>query len=73
MFEEILVDEERAKVTQFEKIFIAPPVEIDNDKFSKELADLLKAARQYNEKRLVECLKEMEIGYIVKDKGTDTP
>ena len=73
LFEEILVDEERAKVTQFEKIFIAPPVEIDNDKFSKELADLLKAARQYNEKRLVECLKEMEIGYIAKDKGTDTP
>jgi FlaA1/EpsC-like NDP-sugar epimerase len=63
LFEEILIDEERTKVTQFEKIFIAPPIEIDSEKFTKKLADLLKAAKECEDKRIVECLKEMDIGY----------
>ena len=63
LFEEILVDEERAKATRFEKIFIASPIEIDNDKFLRKLNDLLQAANECNEERIIECLKEMEIGY----------
>jgi len=61
--EEILIDEEKTKATQFEKIFIAPPVEIDSDKFTKKLSDLLNAANEFNEKNIIECLKEMDIGY----------
>lgn len=63
LYEEILIDEERTKVTKFEKIYIAPPIEIDNDKFLRKLNDLLKAANECNEERIIECLKEMEIGY----------
>jgi FlaA1/EpsC-like NDP-sugar epimerase len=63
LYEEILIDEERTKVTKFEKIYIAPPIEIDNDKFLRKLNDLLQAANECNEERIIECLKEMEIGY----------
>jgi FlaA1/EpsC-like NDP-sugar epimerase len=63
LFEEILVDEERSKATRFEKIFIASPIEIDNDKFLRKLNDLLQAANECNEERIIECLKGMEIGY----------
>lgn len=61
--EEILVDEERAKGTQFEKIFVAPPIEIDGEKFSTQLAELLKAGQNGDEKKIFGCLKEMHIGY----------
>jgi len=63
LYEEILIDEERTKVTEFEKIYIAPPIEIDNDKFLRKLNDLLQAANECNEERIIECLKGMEIGY----------
>jgi FlaA1/EpsC-like NDP-sugar epimerase len=63
LYEEILIDEERTKATKFEKIYIAPPIEIDNDKFLRKLNDLLQAANECNEERIIECLKEMEIGY----------
>ena len=63
LYEEILVDEEKSKATQFEKIYIAPPIEIDKNRFSKKLDELLKAADQCDEKRIIECLKEMAIGY----------
>lgn len=63
LFEEILIDAERTRVTQFEIIFIAPPIEIDSENFSKRLSDLLKSAKEGDEKRILECLKEMEIGY----------
>jgi FlaA1/EpsC-like NDP-sugar epimerase len=63
LFEEILVDEERSKVTKFEKIFISAPIEIDNSKFSEKLNELLNAAGVCNEIRIIECLKNMGIGY----------
>jgi FlaA1/EpsC-like NDP-sugar epimerase len=63
LYEEILIDEERTKATKFEKIYIAPPIQIDNDKFLRKLNDLLQAANECNEQRIIECLREMEIGY----------
>lgn len=63
LFEEILVDEERSKVTKFEKIFISAPIEIDNSKFSEKLNELLNAAGVCNERRIIECLQNMGIGY----------
>jgi FlaA1/EpsC-like NDP-sugar epimerase len=63
LYEEILIDEEKAKGTQFEKIFIAPPIEIDKDKFSNNLNELIRAAHACDENKVIECLKEMGIEY----------
>lgn len=63
LFEEILVDEERTLATHFKKIFIAPPIEIDGQKFSKNLGLLLKAAQECDETKIRELLKTMDIGY----------
>jgi len=63
LYEEILIHEEKTNATQFEKIFIAPPVEIDKDKFSNKLNELIKAAHACDENKVIECLKEMGIAY----------
>jgi len=63
LYEEILVDEERAKATQFEKIFIAPPVESDRGDFEKKLEEILEAARSGKEAEIIKGLKEAGIGY----------
>jgi FlaA1/EpsC-like NDP-sugar epimerase len=62
-YEEILIDEERTKVTKFEKIFMAPPIEIDKNKFSNELSELIRAAQACDENKVIECLKDMGIAY----------
>ncbi len=66
LYEEILIDEEKTKVTQFEKIFMAPPIEIDKIRFSTKLGELIRAAQGCDEKKVLECLKEMGIGYSSK-------
>lgn len=71
LFEEILVDEERTLATHFKKIFIAPPIEIDGQKFSKNLGVLLKAAQECDEKKILELLKTMGIGYHRVPLGDD--
>jgi FlaA1/EpsC-like NDP-sugar epimerase len=63
LYEEILVDEERARATHFKKIFIAPPAEIDKDKFWNKLEELLRAAKNNDDLRIMNILKEIEIGY----------
>lgn len=63
LYEEILIDEERAKATQFKKIFIAPPVEIDKAIFWNKLEELCFMAKSNNEPRILNILKEMGIGY----------
>ena len=63
LYEEILIGEEKTKATQFEKIFIAPPIEIDKDKFSNNLNKLIKAAHVCDENKVIECLKEIGIAY----------
>jgi FlaA1/EpsC-like NDP-sugar epimerase len=63
LYEEILIEEEKAKATQFEKIFIAPPIDIDIDKFSNNLNELIRAAHACDENKVIECLKKMGIEY----------
>ncbi|MGB7297407.1 MAG: nucleoside-diphosphate sugar epimerase/dehydratase, partial [Candidatus Aminicenantales bacterium] len=63
LYEEILIDEEKAKATQFEKIFMAPPIEIDKNKFSQKLNELIMAAQACDEDKVIGCLKDMEIAY----------
>ena len=64
LFEEILIDEERTKVTHFKKIFIAPPIEVNHREFSKDLTALLQAAEASKELAIMECLKSMKIGFL---------
>jgi len=71
LYEEILVDEERIKATNFKKIFIAPPIEIDGQQFSKNMNALLKAAQEDDENKILEVLKAMGIGYQSKNRGED--
>jgi FlaA1/EpsC-like NDP-sugar epimerase len=63
LFEEMLVDEERAKSTQFKKIFIAPPVEVENPDFSKMLTKLMEAANGNDEPEIINILSALGIGY----------
>lgn len=71
LFEEMLVDEERTKATIFKKIFIAPPIEIDSQRFLKNMGALLKAAQECDKKRILELLKTMGIGYHSVPLGDD--
>jgi len=63
LYEEILIDEEKTRATQFEKIFIALPIEVDKEKFSNKLNELIKAAHACDERKVIECLKEIGIAY----------
>jgi FlaA1/EpsC-like NDP-sugar epimerase len=63
LYEEILIDEEKTKATQFEKIFMAPPIEIDKNEFSNKLTELIRAAQACDENKVIECLKDMGIAY----------
>lgn len=63
LYEELLVDEERAKATQFEKIYVAPPLEVDADLFKRNLVELLRAADDDDETRIINGLKNIRIGF----------
>ena len=70
LFEEILVDEEKAKGTEFDKIFVAPPIEVEGRRFSEMLATLLEAAEVGDEKSILRSLKDIGIGYSHTSGGT---
>jgi len=63
LLEEILVDEEKARGTEFDKIFVAPPNEVDSRRFTDNLTALLEAAEAGDEKGILQSLKDMGIGY----------
>jgi FlaA1/EpsC-like NDP-sugar epimerase len=63
LYEEILIDEEKTKATHFEKIFMAPPIEIDKTRFSNKLRELIRAAQACDENKVIEYLREMGIAY----------
>jgi FlaA1/EpsC-like NDP-sugar epimerase len=63
LFEEILVDEERAKATKFEKLFITTPIEYERKEFARRLEKLLNDAETGDENLILENLKTMDIGY----------
>ena len=68
LYEEMLVDEERMKATHFQKIYIAPPLHVDMSRFSRELNSLLRAACKCDERKLIEGLEGMQIGFK-KERG----
>jgi len=63
LFEEILVDQEKAKATAFQKIFVAPALEVDDARFSSVLEKMIRAAEQGRDEVVVDCLKSIGIGY----------
>jgi FlaA1/EpsC-like NDP-sugar epimerase len=71
LFEEILIGEERTKVTHFRKILISPPIEINRAEFVKHLSALFKAAEAGESQRILEVLKAMRIGY--KEESQEKP
>ncbi|MBN1548554.1 MAG: polysaccharide biosynthesis protein [Syntrophaceae bacterium] len=68
LYEEILVDEERDKATKIEKIFVAPPIEMDKEDFSTKLEDLLVAAERNDNHQVIACLQDLGIGYKSENK-----
>lgn len=64
LYEELLMDTEQDKMrkTAHDKIFIAPPMQIDLAKFYTGL-QTLQAAAHHNDDAVVECLQEMVPSY----------
>ncbi|MBN2207659.1 MAG: polysaccharide biosynthesis protein [Candidatus Aminicenantes bacterium] len=63
LFEEILIDEERTKASQFEKIYIAPPPEVDRAALASHLSALIEAAHDGDDEAVRARLSRMGIGY----------
>ena len=63
LFEEILIDEERTRVTKFERIFIAPPSEELNGKAAAGLRDIVDAAMAGDEDVIMRLFTGMGIGF----------
>jgi FlaA1/EpsC-like NDP-sugar epimerase len=63
LYEEIMIDKERDKVTQFEKIFVAPPVEYQNSDLGKRLEELVAVAEKGQDAEIIRHFQEMDIGY----------
>jgi FlaA1/EpsC-like NDP-sugar epimerase len=63
LYEEIMIDKERNKVTQFEKIFIELPVEYVNGDLEKRLEELVAVAEKGEDAEIIRYFQEMGIGY----------
>ncbi|HMA54470.1 MAG TPA: UDP-N-acetylglucosamine 4,6-dehydratase family protein, partial [Acidobacteriota bacterium] len=63
MFEEILIDEEKTRSTKFEKIFIAPPVDLQNGKTVAGVDAVLLAAAAGDGGSVIKRLFDMGIGF----------
>ncbi|MFH1943403.1 MAG: nucleoside-diphosphate sugar epimerase/dehydratase, partial [bacterium] len=64
LYEEMLVDQERDKATNYQKIFIAPPGPIECEDFKECLDLLIQSANRCDGEAVIECFKKMRIGYI---------
>jgi FlaA1/EpsC-like NDP-sugar epimerase len=63
LYEEIMIDKERDRITEFEKIFIAPPVEYVNSDLEKRLEELVALAEKGEDAEIIRHFQEMGIGY----------
>jgi len=63
LYEEIMIDKERDRITQFEKIFVAPPVEYVNSDLEKRLKELVALAEKGEDAEIIRHFQEMSIGY----------
>ena len=61
LYEELMMDRESAGVTRtaHNKIFVAPPLDFDEDAFRRQLEDLRLAAERDNDQAVVEALMEI--------------
>jgi FlaA1/EpsC-like NDP-sugar epimerase len=69
LYEEILVNEEKDAATEFDKIFVAQPLEVDPAKFFGKLGELLRVAETQDDDRIRASLKDMDIGYSPETSG----
>ncbi|MEG1645926.1 MAG: nucleoside-diphosphate sugar epimerase/dehydratase [Clostridia bacterium] len=67
LFEELLMNEEGLETTSNNKIFIGKQINIDNDKFVKQLAELKEIAQTNNKNLVIEKMKEI-VPTFVHDK-----
>jgi len=63
LYEEVLIEKEKSTATRYEKIFVASPIKVNYTEFSKNLDELLAAAKTWNESKIASCLHQMDIGY----------
>lgn len=61
--EELLIAEEGAQTTFFEKIFIAPPLEYNFARLSDMIAALARAAEEGQPEEIYDLFRRMEIGF----------
>ena len=61
LYEELLMDHERDRMTRtaHNKIFVAPPIPIEEDAFENQLGRLKEAAAENDNERVVETLVEI--------------
>jgi len=63
LYEETMIDKERDRATQFEKIFVAPPEKYLAGDLEKRLDDLVAAAEKGLDAEIIRRFREMDIGY----------
>jgi FlaA1/EpsC-like NDP-sugar epimerase len=63
LYEEIMIDKERDKVTGFEKIFVTPAVEYVNSDLEARLKELVVLAEKGEDTEIIRRFQEMGIGY----------
>jgi len=63
LYEEIMIDKERDKVTRFEKIFVTPPVAYVNSDLEARLEELIVLADKGEDAEIIRRFQEMGIGY----------
>ena len=61
LYEELLMDNERDRMTRtaHNKIFVAPPIPIEEAQFEAQLASLQEAAMNNDQERVVEALVDI--------------
>jgi FlaA1/EpsC-like NDP-sugar epimerase len=63
LYEELLIDAEKAAATKFKKIFIAPPGGSSASGLGPFVSGLLEAAESDDETRIIEIFRQMDIGF----------
>lgn len=69
LYEELLMDDENLKKTVNKKIFITKPVDINRDKFFKQLGELKEAAYNNDTEKTVELISKIVTTYHKQDSA----
>ncbi|HKX32979.1 MAG TPA: nucleoside-diphosphate sugar epimerase/dehydratase, partial [Blastocatellia bacterium] len=72
--EELLIAEEGAQTTRYEKIFVAPPLQYDFDELGDDILRLIAAAEDGNEDEIYKIFSAMRIGFRpTRQRSNETP